>query len=621
VSDGTSPSVEEARDQFKRSTAATIKAISKREDLEVVFSQGPASIIGNEIRLPAPSMQVAEPEKVQIRGLADGIALKLRYHNDHLHTRHRPTDQEARKVWDQVEQARVEALGIRHLAGVEANIANALDQKYALEGLDRAISKDDLPLSEAMRLIAREVFSGLAPPPSASHALSFWRHDILQLAGPVLDQLKHLVDDEPAFIQSLTKLMVNLELVAPEELLPTDSLDTNPDDSDDQANPEGDDGQDDSQGSGGQSDDGSMEQRDQAGGGGDGSGDQEDSPETGDDSLYAGQGADEAGGPQARHHNKFAPKSNDPEPRYHAYTSQFDQVVLAQDLCDAEELTRLRSLLDQQLVNLQGVVAKLANRLQRKLMAQQLRSWEFDLEEGILDAGRLSRIVTNPTQSLSFKMEHETDFRDTVVTLLIDNSGSMRGRPISVAALSADILARTLERCGVKVEILGFTTVAWKGGKTRELWQNGGKPANPGRLNDLRHIIYKPADVPWRRCRTALGLMLREGVLKENIDGEALLWAHQRLMARPEQRRILLVISDGAPVDDSTLSTNPGNYLEKHLRDVIEWIESRSPVQLIAIGIGHDVTRYYARAVTISDAEELGGAVMRQLTSLFDDQS
>ena len=295
-------------------------------------------------------------------------------------------------------------------------------------------------------------------------------------------------------------------------------------------------------------------------------------------------------------------------------------MIGAEELCEPEELARLRGQLDQQMSHLQGVVSKLANRLQRKLMAQQTRSWNFDLEEGILDTGRLARIVANPTHSLSFKIEKETDFRDTVVTLLIDNSGSMRGRPITVAALSAEILARTLERCAVKVEVLGFTTRAWKGGQAREQWQADGKPAQPGRLNDLRHIVYKAADAPWRRARKNLGLMLREGVLKENIDGEALLWAHDRLIGRSEQRRILIVISDGAPVDDSTLSVNPGNYLEKHLRDVIDHIETRSPVELIAIGIGHDVTRYYRRAVTIMDAEELGGAVMRQLTALFDEE-
>jgi cobaltochelatase CobT len=306
---------------------------------------------------------------------------------------------------------------------------------------------------------------------------------------------------------------------------------------------------------------------------------------------------------------------------YRPFTTEYDEVVAAEDLCDNDELVRLRTLLDQQIAHLQGVISKLANRLQRRLMAKQNRSWEFDLDEGILDAGRLSRVVSTPLQPLSFKLEHDTDFRDTVVTLLIDNSGSMRGRPISIAAICADIMARTLERCAVKVEILGFTTRAWKGGSAREKWIAAGKPANPGRLNDLRHIVYKPADAPWRRARKSLGLMLREGILKENIDGEALMWAHQRLLARPEERRILMVISDGAPVDDSTLSVNPGNYLERHLREAIKYIEGRSPVELIAIGIGHDVTRYYRRAVTIVDAEQLGGTMMDQLTALFEEDS
>jgi cobaltochelatase CobT len=333
-----------------------------------------------------------------------------------------------------------------------------------------------------------------------------------------------------------------------------------------------------------------------------------------------GAGAEEPGGP-SRHRANYVPRpGEDGERAYHAFTDKFDQVVAADELCDTEELTRLRAQLDQQLSHLQGVVAKLANRLQRKLMAQQTRAWDFDLEEGMLDTGRLARIVANPMHSLSFKVEKETNFRDTVVSLLIDNSGSMRGRPITVAAMSADILARTLERCGVKVEVLGFTTRAWKGGQSREKWQADGKPVNPGRLNDLRHIVYKGADAPFRRARRNLGLMLREGILKENIDGEALLWAHDRLVGRPEQRRILMVISDGAPVDDSTLSANAGNYLEKHLREVIAYIETHSPVQLVAIGIGHDVTRYYRRAVTIMDAEDLGGTMMRQLTALFDDE-
>jgi cobaltochelatase CobT len=308
------------------------------------------------------------------------------------------------------------------------------------------------------------------------------------------------------------------------------------------------------------------------------------------------------------------------EPDYKVFTAAHDEVVTPEELAEAEELDRLRAYLDQQLSNLSSVVSRLANRLQRRLLAQQNRAWTFDLEEGMLDAARLTRVIVDPTAPLSFKQEEDTEFRDTVVTLLIDNSGSMRGRPIMVAAVCADILARTLERCGVKVEILGFTTRAWKGGLSREDWIKAGKPPNPGRLNDLRHIVYKAADAPWRRARRDLGLMMKEGLLKENIDGEALLWAHQRLLGRSEQRKILMVISDGAPVDDSTLSVNTGHYLERHLRAVIGQIEALSPVELIAIGIGHDVTRYYRRAVTLVDAEQLGGAIVENLAALFEER-
>ena len=609
---------ESAKDAFKRSTAATLKAIAGREDMQVIFTQGPPLVTGTEIRLPAPSLQPTPAEITRIRGLADGMALKLRHHTPRLHHRHMPADQDARRVWDAVEQARVEAVGIRRLAGVQENIAAALDQKCQAEGLDRATSKDDMPLSEAMRLIAREIFTGLPSPASAQHALSFWRDDVQRLAGTALHNLAGQVDQEAAFVQTMTQLMVAMDLVKPGETAPGEAPDEQPQDGDAPSESGGGDDQDGSGGSEGDGEDALGDDQapsDSA----ESSGDMDSASDEGEQSQQPGAASDEASGPTPRHRNQFRPGAHDGQCPYHAFTTQFDQVVLAQDLCDPDELTRLRGLMDQQLARSQSVVARLANRLQRKLMAQQLRSWEFDLEEGILDAGRLARVVTNPTQSLSFKMENDTDFRDTVVTLLIDNSGSMRGRPISVAAQSADILSRTLERCGVKVEVLGFTTQAWKGGKARELWLAQNKPAQPGRLNDLRHIIYKPADAPWRRARTALGLMLKEGVLKENIDGEALLWAHDRLLARPEQRRILMVISDGAPVDDSTLSANPGNYLEKHLRDVIQWIEARSPVQLMAIGIGHDVTRYYTKAITIVDADELGGTVMRQLAALFDD--
>jgi cobaltochelatase CobT len=345
----------------------------------------------------------------------------------------------------------------------------------------------------------------------------------------------------------------------------------------------------------------------------------EEADDTEDSDMDMEAGEEQPGRPSKRHEPDFNRGRN--EPAYRAFTTQFDEVIDAAELCDADELTRLRHMLDQQLSHLQAVVAKLANRLQRRLLAKQNRSWNFNLEEGLLDAARLPRVIVNPELPLSYKQESDTEFRDTVVSLLIDNSGSMRGRPITVAAMTGDILARTLERCGVKVEILGFTTRMWKGGQSREHWIAGGKPSNPGRLNDLRHIVYKSADAPWRRARKNLGLMLREGILKENIDGEALLWAHNRLIGRPEQRKIMMVISDGAPVDDSTLSVNPGNYLEHHLRQVIDWIELRSPVELIAIGIGHDVTRYYRRAVTLVDVEQLGGTVLEQLAALFEEDS
>ena len=618
--DGSDDGNRDPREVLKQTIASTLRAIAGRDDLEITFVQGPPMVVGPEIRLPAMNPRPHPAEIPRLRGLADSIALKLRYHTDDLHTKRMPHDQTARKVWDAVEQARVEALGIRRLGGVAANIEAALDQRYRAEGLEDPIGRDNVPLSDAMRLIAREIFTGAPPPDGGKRAASLWRDEIMHTAGPTLERLKDYVGDEPAFVNALAELMVELELAEASEMFPeqpeldslaTDQAPPSPGGSSDEGDEDGEELDED-----GQPDDGA----DRAPGGAEDTGDGEDTLAPGEEMMLAGQGSEEAGGPTPQRNSDFMPKGHDGEKPYHAYATKFDQIVRAEDLCDPDELARLRMLMDQQLAPLQGVVAKLANRLQRKLMAQQTRSWEFDLEEGMLDAGRLARVVSNPTHSLSFKMEQETEFRDTVVSLLIDNSGSMRGRPISVAALSSDILARTLERCGVKVEVLGFTTRAWKGGETRELWQQNGKPPKPGRLNDLRHIIYKPADAPWRRTRMAMGLMLREGILKENIDGEALLWAHQRLLARSEQRRILMVISDGAPVDDSTLSANPGNYLEKHLRDVIEWIETRSNVELIAIGIGHDVTRYYRHAVTIMDAEELGGTVLRQLTALFDDR-
>ncbi|MGE5477795.1 MAG: cobaltochelatase subunit CobT [Bacteroidales bacterium] len=604
-------------DLMKRCTTSVLRAIAGRSDLDVGYGTGAASVRGTEVRLPAPPRNVTPADLVRLRGTADAVALRYRYHTDAVHAARMPPGAEARRVYEAVEQARIEALGARRMAGAGANIAAVLEQKARAEGLDRVTKRDEVPLAEAMRFIAREHFTGEAPPPSAEKAVSLWRAYVEEKAGARLDALRQLIGDEESFVGGLKDLLTELDVFAASEL---EDEEAESDEQGQQASEGESQGQRDSKDEDDNQGSQSQGQPQAAPGSAEGEGEQDGLDVSDDELTLGGSGTEEPGGPSRQRPN-FEPKPAETgEKPYHPYTTRFDEVVLAEELCDVEELSRLRHQLDQQMSHLQGVVAKLANRLQRKLMAQQTRSWAFDLEEGILDTGRLARVVANPTHSLSFKIENETDFRDTVVTLLIDNSGSMRGRPIGVAAMSAEILARTLERCAVKVEVLGFTTRAWKGGQSRDKWLADGKPLQPGRLNDLRHIVYKAADAPWRRTRRNMGLMLREGILKENIDGEALLWAHDRLLARSEQRRILMVISDGAPVDDATLSVNPGNYLEKHLRDVIEFIETRSSVELIAIGIGHDVTRYYRRAVTIMDAEELGGTVLRQLTALFDEK-
>ncbi len=543
------------------------------------------------------------------------MALSLRYHDPAVHGRVAPHGEAAAAVFNALEQVRVETLGARRMEGVAANLAAASEERCRAAGLSRAETQDDVPLAEAVRYLARERLTGTPPPEAAGRAVELWRNWLESRIGPDMTALGRTIEDQAAYAKVLNQVLAHLDL--------------RDEDSDGQSDES--EGDELSEESASEADSGEGEGEDEASEmSGSPSGEMQDADaEDGDDaSLQQAQeemmpGMGEEDSDRARNWRRpegFLP--NRPgDPPYRPFTADHDEVVSAEELCEAEELTRLRLHLDQQLSNLQTVIGKLANRLQRKLLAKQSRGWDFDLDEGLLDAGRLSRVVVNPVYPLSYKQERETEFRDTVVTLLIDNSGSMRGRPITVAAMSADILARTLERCGVKVEILGFTTRAWKGGQSREKWLAEGKPPNPGRLNDLRHIVYKPADAPWRRARKSLGLMLREGLLKENIDGEALLWAHERLLGRPEQRRILMVISDGAPVDDSTLSVNPGNYLERHLRDVIEWIETRSSVELVAIGIGHDVTRYYRRAVTIMDAEQLGGTVMEKLTELFDERA
>ncbi|HXP95111.1 MAG TPA: cobaltochelatase subunit CobT [Telmatospirillum sp.] len=603
-------------DLAKRATTAAVRALSGRDDILVNFAAGAPALLGNQVRLPVPPRKMQAEDLARLRGAADAVALRLRFHDEAIHNRRMPHGQDAKDIYNAVAQARVEAIGSRMMCGVSANLATALEARYRCEGYAAIAQKDQMPLSEAVRLIARERFTGQAVPPSARQAVDLWRGFVEDKAGRSFPKLADHLGDQEKFARALRDLIAALDV---------ECFDDDP--SEDDASDEHEDAEGANSGpqekaqsseSGASAADGSG---DAATGEAEAIGAQEEGEEgDGEPMLVPGHGSEEPGGPTRRKGDQALRNAAQEKP-YKAYVTVHDQIVEASDLCDPDELHRLRHQLDQQLQNLQGVVSRLANRLQRRLMAKQTRAWDFDLEEGLLDAGRLARVVANPTHSLSFKQEKDTDFRDTVVSLLIDNSGSMRGRPITVAAMSADILARTLERCGVKVELLGFTTRAWKGGMARESWVADGKPANPGRLNDLRHIVYKAADMPWRRARKNLGLMLREGILKENIDGEALLWAYDRLVGRTEQRRILMVISDGAPVDDSTLSVNTGSYLERHLRDVIHWIETDTPVELMAIGIGHDVTRYYRRAVTIMDAEELGGAMMQQLADLFEEET
>ncbi len=614
------PSKTEApQEPFKRAVAGCMRALAAAPQLEVTYAAEKPSLIRSgdlaKARLPEPPRKLDARDAAILRGHADSMALRLACHNEALHRRLTPRAPASRAVFEAVEQARVEAIGARRMPGVAQNLDAMLDDRFHRSRYADAKERSEAPLEDAVALLVRERLTGLKPPKTAQNIVDLWRPWIEERAGRNLDKLASSLEDQRAFGRSVHKLLAALEM-ADESNFDQENEDENsgegpPNSGDELQNPDGE------QDEGGEavqaeSAESAAEALDET------SMDAADAP-TGEVEGEDGELSDSAE-PAAARRPPLPNRNEHVGSNYKAFTKRYDETIAAEDLCEAEELERLRAYLDKQLQNLSPIVARLANRLQRRLMAQQSRSWEFDLDEGLLDAARLSRVIVDPRQPLSFKREKDMDFRDTVVTLLIDNSGSMRGRPIMVAATCADILARTLERCGVKVEVLGFTTRAWKGGQSREAWLQAGKPAAPGRLNDLRHIIYKAADAPWRRARKNLGLMMREGLLKENIDGEALDWAHKRLLVRPEQRRILMMISDGAPVDDSTLSVNPGNYLEKHLRYVIEEIETRSPVELIAIGIGRDVTRYYRRAVTIVDAEELGGAMTEKLAELFDEK-
>ncbi len=592
---------------FRRALAGATRAIARDAEADVLFASEGAASSGKTARVPSPGPGLELALVAEARGAADSLGLRLRHHDAALHARLAPADAEARAVFDALETARFEALGARAMGGVGDNLDRLAEARVRGDAITRARTADEVPVATAVGLLARQRLTGRSPPAGAEAGLALVSQAIEEKAGRELDSLALTIDDQAAFATLARALLEDLDL---ESAANEDNANEDGGDEDQSDQPGADEDED---GEDGTPSAGDMDVRGE-----------ESDRDTGDDATseeMEGGEVDESPGDELGDSETSAPgRSNwelSPPTNYKAFTTRFDEIVVAGELCDEEELTRLRAYLDQQIGGLQTIVTRLANRLQRRLLAQQARSWEFDQEEGLLDAARLARVVVNPAQSLSYKIERETDFKDTLVSILIDNSGSMRGRPIAIAAICADILARTLERCGVRTEILGFTTRGWKGGQSREAWLADGRPGNPGRLNDLRHILYKKADEPYRRARRNLGLMMREGLLKENIDGEALLWAHNRLIGRPEERRILMVISDGAPVDDSTASANGGNYLEMHLRQVIEWIETRSSVELIAIGIGHDVTRYYERAVTIMDADQLAGAMIDQLAGLF----
>ncbi|ATQ44012.1 cobaltochelatase subunit CobT [Caulobacter mirabilis] len=599
---------------FKRALAHAARSLAETPDLEVVFSGDGPSLSGNRAVLPHPPRDLNSKEAARIRGMADQMALRLAHHDPMAYAKGRPGSPQGQAIFEAVEQARIEAIGANALGGVRGNLNAVLEHAVERKGLARITDRAAVPMADVISLMVRERLTGERPPDGARGVVDLFRDEIEAKAGADLDRLAADLTNQAAFAKTVRTILRDLDLGDAEIDAQEDSEDEGDETEQQQQTDESDDGE----GDGETPEGASMEDTDATDQDGQEGEEQlveaeeDDQAEMSDEAPEMGDGAKPAR-PEIKDSGK-------PEPAYKVFTTAHDEIVGAEDLCDAEELARLRAYLDQQLSALSSVVSRLANKLQRRLLAQQNRSWTFDLEEGMLDVARLPRVIIDPTAPLSFKQEEDTEFRDTVVTLLLDNSGSMRGRPIMVAAVCADILARTLERCGVKTEILGFTTRAWKGGISRDDWIKAGKPPAPGRLNDLRHIIYKAADAPWRRARKNLGLMMREGLLKENIDGEALMWAHQRIIARPEQRRILMVISDGAPVDDSTLSVNSGHYLERHLRSVIAEIEGKSPVELLAIGIGHDVTRYYKKAVTIVDVEQLGGVLVEQLAALFEEE-
>ena len=597
---------EDTLDTFKRALSSTVKAIAEDKEIEVIFGNNSTSS-DEKIILPEINNVFDLDNIASIRGAADNEALIYKYRNNDTYSEFLPNKEKNKKIYESLENTRIQILGSKYMRGVKSNLLSLYEKNCNEKNYSNVTSQSDLEIEHALEIYLKKKIDTNIVPKSASHALSYWSKWLDSKVGTSIDDLLENVDNQEKFAKLTNKLISDLKLYDTNENKDESEDDNKGQQTEELDNPDIDETE--SQSSMSDDDMENTEEEVQS----------EESELPVDENNEEMQDLEDDGSENVKPQYKESKSVETILSEYMVYSNKYDEIITAQDLCEDEELNRLRKYLDQQLRSFQTIISRLANRLQRKLLAKQNRSWEFNIEEGLLDTSRLTRVITDPFYSLSFKKEKDTDFKDTVVSLLIDNSGSMRGRPITVAAMSADILARTLEKCGVKVEILGFTTKAWKGGKSRESWMQNNKPPSPGRLNDLRHIIYKAADEPWRRSKKNLGLMMREGLLKENIDGEALLWAHKRLQNRYEARKILMVISDGAPVDDSTLSVNSGNYLEKHLRGAINWIENKSDVQLLAVGIGHDVTRYYKKAVTIVDAEQLADVMTEQLVDLFEE--
>jgi len=586
---------EEILEQFKKSLTATTKSISQNKLVEINFTKENSSIEGNLINLPEPNIESLKKNLTYIRAEADTLALEFRFHSKEIHNSFIDDNDMANEIFNAVEQSRVEAKGSVSFKGIKSNIT----EKHSLDLKKKSLNEEN-NISEAFKYVAYEEFLNLDLGNDNEKNRKIIKQKIGDNYKTVFEDLKKSIDNQEAFGSKIKKYLDDYGLYEQNQHT-KNSDDINQDDdvnSDENKN----------------NDDNNQKNDEQ----------NQSKIETDTNTVDLQQSvsmeeSDEIGEDSSEGEIEYFPKieTNNNNDDYKSFTKEFDEVINANELCDQKELEKLRYNLDKQVFTFLPLITKIANRLQRKLLAQQNRHWDFNMEEGYLDTSRLSRIIANPQNKLSYKKEKEVEFKDTIVSLLIDNSGSMRGRPITVAALCSDILAKTLERCQIKTEILGFTTKAWKGGESREKWIKEKKPSNPGRLNDLRHIVYKSADSPSRRSKQNLGLLLREGILKENIDGEALMWANSRLKNRQEKRKILIIISDGAPVDDSTLSVNPGNYLEKNLREVIYQVEKNKEVELIAIGIGHDVSRYYSKAVTIMDVDQLGEVLLEELSEIF----